>query len=91
VLSRDEFVFYGRSFRLDDLDQVGKDGVAILRVLAERAGKFTARGDIIKECVSPSDVLLDGSYCELKSEGPKSSGDGRRRRFLGGAVPSIPG
>jgi hypothetical protein len=55
VLSQDEFVFYGKSVRLDDLDQAGKDGVAIIRVLAERAGKFTKRDDIIKECKIQTD------------------------------------
>jgi hypothetical protein len=55
VLSRGEFVFYGRSVRLDDLDQDGKDGVAIIWVLAERAGMFTERGDIKKECKIQTD------------------------------------
>jgi hypothetical protein len=55
VLSRDEFVFYGKSVRLDELDQAGRDGVAIVRVLAEQAGKFTNRDDIIKECKLQTD------------------------------------
>jgi hypothetical protein len=55
VLSRDEFVFYGKSVPLDDLDQAGKDGVAIIRVLAEQAGKLTKRDDIIKECKLQTD------------------------------------
>ena len=56
VLSRDEFVFYGKSFPLDvELDQGTKDGVAILWALAERAGKYTDRGKLIDECKMKSD------------------------------------
>ena len=56
VLSRDKFVFYGKSFPLDvELDQGTKDGVAILWALAERPGKYMDRDKLIEECKLNSD------------------------------------
>jgi hypothetical protein len=56
VLSRDEFVFYGKSFPLDGkLDGITKDGVAIIWALAERPGKYMDRGKLIEECKLNSD------------------------------------
>jgi hypothetical protein len=56
VLSRDEFVFYGKSFPLDGkLHGITKDGVAIIWALAEGPGKYMDRGKLIEECKLKSD------------------------------------
>jgi hypothetical protein len=56
VLSRNEFVFYGKSFPLDGKpDAITKDGVAIIWALAEQPGKYMNRGKLMEECKLNSD------------------------------------